>query len=123
ATAGNSELPKDLGDKTLATAAQGIMKQTSLDKSSITLASNKVSEEKIVFHNGMSGSVEVSLLGVPDVPGLTARLDKAGVRANQAATLVVRYEPGEKPGVLAPVSIQLLVEPTEQLFPVSISFK
>ena len=66
---GTGGLPKDLDEKAIAAAAKGILQQVSVDKKEVTLATDKPSEDKVVFHNGMPGSVQLEL-SAPEIPGL-----------------------------------------------------
>src|SRR6185436_13165273 len=87
-------LPKELDDKAIAAAARSILQQAGIDRETITLASDKPSEEKVVFHNGMPGSIRVEL-NAPEVPGLTVKLEQAIVRSGGNVPVTLRYQPGD----------------------------
>lgn len=119
--AGDVALPKDFNDKTIAEAARSILQQVSVDRNEVTLATDKASEAKVVLHNGMSGSIQVEL-NAPQIPGFTAKLDQTTVRAAGNVTLVLRYEPGGGSEPRGPASVQLLVQPLDQVFAIRVNF-
>lgn len=114
-------LPKDFSDKTIADAARSILQQVSVDKNEVTLATDKASEARVVLHNGMSGSIQVEL-SAPQIPGFTAKLDQSIVRATGNVALVLRYEPGDRSERRDPASVQLLVQPLDQVFAIRVNF-
>jgi hypothetical protein len=114
-------LPKDFSDKTIADAARSILQQVSVDRNEVTLAADGVSEAKVILHNGMSGSVQAEV-GVLQIPGFTAKLDQPIVRAAGNATLLLRYEPREGTQPPGPFSVQLRVQPLDQVFAIKINF-
>jgi hypothetical protein len=120
-TAADPGLPKDFNDKTISDAARSILQQVSVDKNEVTLESDKVSEAKIVLHNGMTGSVQAEV-SMPQIPGLTAKLEQSIVRAAGNVTLVLRYEPGGQRAPRDPVNVQLSVQPLSQLFTIRVNF-
>jgi len=120
-TAADPALPKDFNDKTIADAARSILQQVSVDKNDVTLESDKVSEAKVVLHNGMTGSVQAEV-SVPQIPGLTAKLEQSIVRAAGNVTLVLRYEPGGQRAPREPVNVQLTVQPLDQVFVIRVNF-
>jgi hypothetical protein len=120
-TTADSALPKDFSDKTIADAARSILQQVSVDKNEVTLESDKISEAKVVLHNGMTGSVQAEV-STPQIPGLTAKLEQSIVRAAGNVTLVLRYEPGGQKAPRDPVNVQLTVQPLDQLFTIRVNF-
>lgn len=114
-------LPKDFSDKTIAEAARSILQQVSVDKNEVTLATDNASEAKVVLHNGMSGSIQVEL-SAPQIPGFTAKLDQSIVRAAGNVALVLRYEPGVGTERRESASVQLLVQPLDQVFAIRVNF-
>ena len=119
--AADSALPKDFNDKTIAAAARSILQQVSVDKNVVTLESDKISEAKVVLHNGMTGSVQAEV-SAPQIPGFTAKLEQSIVRASGNVTLVLRYEPGGQKAPSAPASVQLSVQPLDQVFTIQVNF-
>jgi hypothetical protein len=113
-------LPKNLDEKAIAAAAQSILQQVGVDKKQVTLAANRVSEDKVVFHNGMPGSVQLELNG-PDIPGFSAKVDPY-VRGGADVPVVFRYEPGDPAGRRDPITVQLVVQPLNQAFVIQVNF-
>ena len=116
-----TDLPKDFDDKAIAAAAREILQQVGVDKKAVTLAWDKVSEERVVFHNGMTGSVQL-LLSAPEIPGFTAKIEQALVRAGGDVPVVFHYEPGNQAAQKDPVNVQLIVQPLNQIFFIRVSF-
>jgi len=114
-------LPKDFNDKTIADAARSILQQVSVDKNEVTLLADKASEAKVVLHNGMTGSVQAEV-SVPQISGLTAKLEQSIVRAATNVTLTLRYEPDGQRAPKDPVNVQLTVQPVNQLFTIRVNF-
>lgn len=112
-------LPQKFDDKTIAAAARNILQQVSVDKKEITLAADKASEDRVVFHNGMNGSVQLELLA-PEVPGFSAKLEQSIVRASTEVGVVFRYAPVNGVQRKDPIDVQLLVQPLNQTFPIRI---
>ena len=120
-TTADPVLPKDFNDKTIADAARSILQQVSVDKNEVTLESDKVSEARVVLHNGMPGSVQAAVSS-PQIPGLTAKLEQSIVRAAGDVALVLRYEPGGQRAPRDPVNVQLTVQPLDQVFTIRVNF-
>lgn len=114
-------LPKNLDEKAITAAAKSILQQVSLDRKEVTLATDRPSEDKVVFHNGMSGSVQLEL-SAPDIPGFTAKLEQSSVGPGRDVPVVFRYEPGDSAGRRDPVTVQLVVQPTNQAFAIRVNF-
>jgi hypothetical protein len=118
---GDGGLPKDFNDKALAAAAQSILQEVSVDKKEVTLAADKSSEEQVVFHNGMTGSVQLEL-SAPEIPGFSVKLAQSLVRAAGDVPMVLRYEPGDQAERRGPVNIRLTVQPLNQVFVIRVNF-
>lgn len=92
------------------------------DKTTVKLASAPASDS-VRINNGMRGWIKL-VIGQPrfDVPGLTLTLDQENVRAGEAATISIHYDPkGEK--APAPfINVDVRVEPTGELIPIRIVF-
>lgn len=114
-------LPKNLDEKAIAAAAKSILQQVSVDRKEATLATDKPSEDKVVFHNGMPGSVQLEL-NAPAIPGFTAKLEQSNVRAGGDVPVVFRYEPGDSAVRKDPITVQLVVQPTNQSFMIRVNF-
>jgi len=122
ASPGNNAANGGLPDaNAIAAAAQNILQQVGVDKRQVTLAANKVSEDKVVFHNGMPGSVHLELSG-SDVPGFSAKLEQANARAGGDVPIVFRYEPGDTASRRDPITVQLVVQPLNQAFEIQVNF-
>jgi len=118
---GDGGLPKDFDDKAIAAEARNILQQVNVDKREITLAADKASEDRVVFHNGMSGSVQLQV-SMAEVPGFTAKIEQSMVRAAADVPVVFRYEPGNQPAPKDPISVQLTVQPLNQVFVIRVNF-
>jgi len=119
-TASDGALPK-VDDKAVADAARSILQQVSVDKKEITLTTDKASEESVVFHNGLTGSVQLQVT-IPEIPGLTVKLQQSIVRASGDAPVVFRYEPGGQAARRDPVAVQIVVQPLNQEFVIRVNF-
>jgi len=118
---GGSELPKTFDDKTIAAAARSILQQVTVDKNEITLTADKTSEQKVVVHNGMPGSVQLEL-SAPEIPGFTVELQQSTVRAAGDAPVVFHYEPGAQPERREPIAVRVLVQPLNQTLVIRVNF-
>ncbi len=117
-----ADLPKVLDDRTLEAATNSILQQVGVDKRQVTLSTNEVSEDRVVFHNGMPGSVQLEL-GVPDIPGFSAKVGQMFVPAGADVPVVFRYEPGGPAKLMAtPITVQLAVQPLNQTFTIQVNF-
>lgn len=116
-----SGLPAQLNQGAIMAAAQKILQQSSVDKSEITLAADKKSSETVKFHNGAQGAVHLEL-HAPQIPGLSAKLDKGDVNFGEDATLQVSYEPPADGGVPGVALMDLTVIPLDQRFEVKVNF-
>jgi hypothetical protein len=120
-------LPKVLDENALATATQSILQQVGqqvgVDKREVTLSTNAVSEDRVVFHNGMPGSVQLEL-GVPDIPGFSAKVGQMFISTGADGAVVFRYEPPQDPGKrrVAPITMEVVVQPLNQTFSIRVNF-
>ncbi len=114
-------LPKELNEKVIAAATQSILREVSVDKKEVTLVTDKPSEEQVVFHNGMTGSVQLEL-NAPEVPGFSAKLAQTIAKAAGDVPVVLRYEPGDGPGRSDPIDVRLTVQPLNQVFVIRVRF-
>jgi hypothetical protein len=118
---GGDLLPKNFDEKAIAAAALNILQQVSMDKKEVTLANNKPSEEKVIFHNGMSGSLQLEL-SAPEIPGFTAKAEQANVPGGGDVPLVFRYDPGDAGGRRDPITVRLVVQPVNQSYTIQVNF-
>jgi len=111
----------DLSPEAMQKAAQSILKQSSVDKSSVTLPIDKDSTETVVFHNGYPGSVMLSASVADQIAGFTAELNKTTLAAGEDAVLELRYVPTGVPPQ-GPVHVDLRLQPFNKVFPVEVKF-
>jgi hypothetical protein len=115
-------LPQTINQQTVDAAARKILGQpTGLDKTEVTLPSNKPSTTKVSFHNGAPGAVQIEI-AAPSVPGLSIKLDKQQVNSGEEAIVELNYDP--RADAAAPPSATVLVteEPFNKQFPLHIHF-
>jgi len=121
---------KKINDDTMRTEAQKILDQigqtataTGVTPGEVTLALDKPSSAKVVFHNGAPGSVSLNLMGLPtDLPGFSATLAKQNINANEDAGVEVAYDPASGRPQLPFITIHVIVQPFGLDFPVRINF-
>jgi hypothetical protein len=119
---GATVMPKSLDSATLNSEAQRILHSTNIDKDTVTLAPDKLSSSKVVFHNGVQGSVSVSVVGVPPFPGFSAKFEKQDVNAGQDAVLEISYNPpADAPSLPNSFTIAVEVAPFNQHFPIQVT--
>jgi hypothetical protein len=114
-------LPKDLNDQAVAAAGRNILQEVSLDKKEVTLAADKPSEQQVVFHNGMTGSVQLEL-NAPEIPGFSVTLAQSLVRAAADVPVVFRYEASGPAQRRGPIDVRLVVQPLNQVFVIRVNF-
>ena len=118
---GSVELPKDMSEAAARTAAESIIKQSTMDRQIVTLTPEKPSTDQLVFHNGNPGWLLVSLSGTGQVPGLTTELSKTTLGRGEDAIVKFKYEPaGKLPE--KPVMMWLKVEPLGLIFDIEVRF-
>lgn len=122
-----SGIPQKLTQETVDAAAKKILQQTGVDKPEITLAADRPSSERIVFHNGAPGSIHLDLYP-PPLAGFSAKLEKADLNFGEDAVLNVSYQPpaqattGEAPSIPDPTSVFLVVVPFDKDFRIGVTF-
>ena len=121
ATAGIDEIAKNLDPKALAAAAQSILQSVSVDKKEVTLDPGKASDAKAIFHNGMTGSVQLQV-NSPEVPGFTATIAQSIVRGGTDMPVLFHYEPVDQSRSAGPITVQLSVQPLNQVFAIRVNF-
>jgi hypothetical protein len=124
---GPAVIPEKLDEATLNAEAARLLNQTGaqtgVDKEQVTLASDKPSSVKVVFHNGAQGSVNVSMVGVPNLLGFSAKFDKPVVNSGQDAILEIGYAPAaDQHSPPNPFIVAVDVAPFGRLYPVEIDF-
>jgi len=114
-------IPQNLDEKAIVAAAQSILQEVSVDKKEVTLAADKTSEGKVIFHNGMTGSVQLEL-SLPEVPGLTVKTTQPIVRAGADMPVLFHYEPVDGSRSTGPVTVRVTVQPLNQVFAIRVKF-
>lgn len=117
---GSPKLP-DLSDKGLQNMAQEILKQSNVNKPNVVLEWSRECSETITFHNGQQGYVKAFIDPGTTIEGFSAKIDKENVAANQDATVTVHWTPGKAQPPQALV-VKVIVQPTDQVFPIVVSF-
>jgi len=120
-------LPKDLDETKGKVVAQEILKESTIDKNTVHFVTGKASTDKVVFHNGLNGAVQLVMDTPPSVPGLKVDLEKPVVMGHQDAVLTFTYEP--PPSAPAPAAkqaanmiVKVEVQPLGQLIQVAVKF-
>jgi hypothetical protein len=115
-------VPKDM-----AAAARGILSKVGLDKTSVRLMTNQLSQEVIHLRNDMPGEVTVKV-DPYNMPGLKVSLGETRVRAHEQTTVFLEWSPDD-PAIKCRdcamklntrLTIQVHVEQTNQMFPVNV---
>ncbi len=101
--------------------AQKILEQVRADKKELMLSSYAPSKGEVKISNGMQGPISLRVDVDGKFPGLTFTLDKPEVKAGDAATLTIVYEPKDR--IAKPtLTARIYVEPTGQVLPVVLTF-
>jgi hypothetical protein len=114
-----TKIPEHIDDAAVASAAAGLVKQISLNKSMVKLSGQK-SSEKVLVHNGTQGFVRLSMGTVPEIPGFSVKLDKADLAANQDAVLQFDYDAASD-AYKPPFQIRLAADPFNQVLSVLVN--
>ena len=109
--------------------ASGIFESVKLDRSSVNLSTSHVSEDAIYLTNGLPGGISLSL-PTTNQPGLHIVADKTDLGAGEKVRIVFKYDVND-PAIAClnclkklhgPVTTELRIVPTGQVFPISINF-
>ena len=119
---GTIKLPPNFSPEVIAAAAKSILGQSSVDKSEVSLDSSKASEAVVYFTNGVQGTIRAALVGVPQVPGLTATLESNDVASGQKVAVKIRFEPAAEAPVPEAFTMQVVTEPVNQGYPIRVKF-
>jgi hypothetical protein len=114
--------PAALVPKDIPGAAQAILAKVSVDKASVLLRSYEASQDVVHVRNDMPGQVRLKL-DQPDLPGLKVSLGKTDLKAHEETTIVFEWrldDAAKKTN--ARTTVQLHIEPTGQVFPISVAF-
>lgn len=101
--------------------AQRILNSVKTDKTQLMLSSYQASSGEVKIINGMQGPISLRVDIDGKLDGMSFRLDKTDVKAGDAATLKIEYNPKDK--VPKPtLTARVYVEPTNQVLPVQLFF-
>ncbi len=109
--------------------ARDILQKVTLDKTDLTLKGYENSVDEVHIVNGMPGSIRVTVT-FPSALGLTVKPDKLELKGGERATIVFAFSADDvkalceacfKP-VKPSVTANIQIEPTNQSFPVKITF-
>lgn len=109
---GTVDVPKNLSAEIIAARARAILQTAGLDKGEIRLDAHAPSD-RAIFTNSAQGPVGLSLDGVPEIQGFSARLDKNEVPLGGTAGVTISYA-SDTPR--EPFNIRLVTEPFNQIF-------
>ena len=98
-----------------------LWRQVKPDRSTVELKASAPSSAQITIHNGMPGSVTLELRK-PPIPGLEVKLDRTQIPAGEKAVVSFHYEPTKNVPHEA-VRVDVVVQPTNAMFPLQITFK
>ena len=125
-TAAAAMIPQDFN-----AAARSILDKVTVDRKEVTLDQTRHNSEEIHLKNGSLGAINVSA-DPTGVPGLTVQPAKPRVEPGEEIAVVVEFNFDDPaitcqeclihPGVRPPVTVNLTVTPTQQRFPIQISF-
>jgi len=112
-------------------AARSILSKVALDRSVVNVDQTKDSKQEIHLKNGLLGPITV-LADPTGTPGLTVQPAKSQVDPGEEIAIVIEFNPDDPsvtcreclmhPGVRPPVTVSLTVQPTQQRFPIRITF-
>lgn len=101
-------------------AARAILALVKLDKTAITLSNEPTSKDELHVRNQMKGAVSLSADPVP-LAGLKITFGKTELEANEETAVVFEYH-GDDKNRPSPLTVQLRVQPTGQVFPIRVAF-
>jgi hypothetical protein len=114
--------PAALVPKDIPGAAQAILSKVSVDKVSVRLRSYETSQDVVHVRNDMPGQVRLKL-DQPDIPGLKVSLGKTDLKAHDETTIVFEWRRDDTAkNMNAGATVHLRIEPTGQVFPISVAF-
>jgi len=94
-----------------------------VDKSEVILSADQVSEAKVVFHNGVSGGVQLQITTPANVPpGFSAKLEKGQAIGGEDVGIRLRYDPGDKKQTPGSFEVRVMTVPFNQVFAINVKF-
>jgi hypothetical protein len=104
-----------------AVAARTILSLVKLDKTVISLSRDQTSKDELHVRNQMKGAVSLSTDPVT-LPGLKITFGKTELQANEETTVGFEYHSDDKKARPSPITVQLHIQPTGQVFPIEVAF-
>ena len=112
-------------------AAKGILAKVALDTTVVNVDQTQRSKQELHLKNGTLGPITVSA-DPTGVPGLTVNPAKPRVEPGEEIAVVIEFNPEDPavlckeclihPGVRPPATVNLSIRPTQQRFPIQITF-
>lgn len=115
--------PKKIDQATMDAQALAILGHgdTTVTPNQVTFQPGKASSVKVKFHNGVPGSVRLSIDPPPGKTGLTAKLEKTDVDVGADATIEIDYNPPPDAPVASQItSLSVVVEPFGRTIPIEV---
>lgn len=121
---GTLYIPSDFATpERLQEQAQTILAQSGLDKDTVTFTYGEAGEASVKFHNGVRGQISLKLYSDPHIPGMSIKVDKSDLFANEDGTVTFKYDPPADL-VMAPGgtehTIKLEMIPFNQMHPIKL---
>jgi hypothetical protein len=112
-------------------AARDILKQVTVDRTEVMVDQTRSSNQEIHVKNGMPGNISVTV-DKTGIPGLTIKPVKTHLGPGEETAVIIEFnfnDPGitcqdclVHPGARPPAVVNLRIVPTEQVFPIQITF-
>jgi hypothetical protein len=110
-------VPKDIP-----AAAQAILAKVTVDKPSVHLRVSEASQDVVHVRNEMAGPVKLKL-DQPALAGLTVTVEKTELKAHEETTIAFEWRLDDAAKIVdLRKTILLHIEPTRQVFPITILF-
>jgi hypothetical protein len=114
--------PAALVPKDIPGAAQAILAKVTVDKPSVHLRASEASQDEVHVRNEMAGPVKLKL-DQPAMAGLTVTVGKTELKAHEETTITFEWRLDNAAKIVdSRKTILLHVEPTRQVFPITILF-
>jgi hypothetical protein len=117
---GTIDIPKNFSEEIIAARAKALLQQTVIDKHVVNLDAGKPSSERVMFTNTAQGPVDLSLAGIPEIPGFQAKLDKQEVPSGGTAYVTFSYD-SKDDTPHSPFFIRLVTEPFNQVYSIQVT--
>ena len=98
-----------------------LWKNVKADKNQVQLQAGEESSGEVTISSKMPGSISLRL-DYSKMPGLDVSLDRAELKSGEQAKLRFHYTPQTHPG-LKTSEVRVMVQPTNQVIPVAVSFQ